>query len=73
MGERDVDKCHVVVEFPTDELPIVTEYQAGREAARRFASAIEARDIAHVRIDDNLPPGLPDLPCERLWTGPGAG
>jgi len=62
-------KCHVTVEFPTDQIPIVVHYQAETEAAEHFAEVVEAQQhIAHVTIDNNLPPGLRDMPCERLWT-----
>ena len=64
------DKCHVVVEFPTDSLPIIAEYQATAAAAAHFTEVVEAAHIAHVHIDHHLSPGLPEMPCERLWTQP---
>ncbi|WP_067891731.1 hypothetical protein [Nocardia vaccinii] len=64
------DKCHVVVEFPTDSLPIIAEYQATPAAAANFAEVVEAAHIAHVRIDHHMTPGLPEMPCEQLWTQP---
>ncbi|WP_280385288.1 hypothetical protein [Nocardia wallacei] len=59
----------MTVEFPTDQLPIVVEYQAEQEAARHFAEKMaQSQHVAHVSIDNDLSPGLPDMPCERLWT-----
>ena len=63
-------ECHVTVEFPTDELPIVIEFKATTVAAGHFAEQVEAQHIAHVRIDDDVTPELPDMPCERLWAQP---
>ncbi|WP_024803046.1 hypothetical protein [Nocardia sp. BMG51109] len=59
---------HVTVEFPTDQLPIVMEFRADAEAALHFAAEAEHLHIAHVHIDDDVTPGLPDMPCQRLWT-----
>lgn len=61
-------KCHVTVECPTEPIPIVVEYRAETDAAAHFAEVAEAQHIAHVSIDNDLSPGLPDMPCERLWT-----
>jgi hypothetical protein len=55
----------VLVTVPA--LGITLEYGAEVGAAHRFAEALPSALEVRIVIDDHVHPGLPPLPCWRLW------
>ena len=48
---------------------VLRSYRAEPSAARAYARSIGRRFRGlRVTVDEELPPGLEQLPCEQLWT-----
>lgn len=57
-------KCRLTVHF--EDGPVL-HYRAEACAAYAFALAAHGQRVARVTIDNLVGPGLPPLPCARLW------